>query len=177
LSNEASKARFWSYELGLLSRHAALATRGKDCPIYQQNLTYSENLLAKKAIQHLLDEIFSQYAGGHISEVMHVELIARTADRLSREIGSHLHENRFRIGVSQKLVNLYLKYLWVARLCPEPLHCPIDGRIRDIAGIGYDWTISDSVDEYRTAISQLKDLAGESGLAVWELENFRRQPN
>lgn len=81
------------------------------------------------------------------------------------------------MGVAQKLVNVHLKYLWTAGFCPEPPHCPIDGIIRDIAGIDYTWTQSDSIEEYKVAIAKLKTLAEEKGftLAQWELKVFRRR--
>jgi hypothetical protein len=109
-----------------------------------------------------------------MTESMHIEYIVQTAEDLSMYLGTCLHANRFRIGVSQKLINLYLKYLWTAGHCPEPLHCPIDGRIRDTAGINYDWTTNDSIADYQGAISLLKERAGKLSVATWELTNFRR---
>ena len=106
-----------------------------------------------------------------------IPFIADASSELSRKLSRYLHQGRFRIGVTQKLINVHLKYLWTAGFCPEPPHCPIDGIIRDIAGINYNWTSSDSVDEYLQAIAALKKLASAEGhsLAQWELESFRRR--
>jgi hypothetical protein len=170
-----AKERFLTYEIGLLTRHAALATRDDRCPVYRNGIEPAQRSAAKKAIQSVLSEIRSKYSGGHITEKMHVEYIRQTADRLTSEIGQHLHNRRFRIGVCQKLINLNLKYLWTANLSPEPLHCPIDGRIRDHAGIEYNWTVSDSIHEYEAAIAALKGISKELSLAKWELQEFRRE--
>jgi hypothetical protein len=168
------KSRFLIYELGLLSRQAAFATRGKSCPIYANSRTTKDKERAAREIQMILDAVWPKYSAGHVSEVMHIEFILQTANDLSISIGTCLHGKRFRIGISQKLINLYLKYLWTAGLAPEPLHCPIDGRIRDAADIEYDWRTNDSIEDYQGAISLLKQRAGKLTLAVWELTTFRR---
>lgn len=40
-----------------------------------------------------------------------------------------LYDNNFKYGVAQKLLNLYLKYLWVGGYIKEPIHFPVDARI------------------------------------------------
>jgi hypothetical protein len=169
------KARFMIGELGILSRYAALATRDNENPIYARELPVSERNEAASVIRKTLGKMEATYADGRVSEAEHIKYIDDTANTLTATIGPALHLNRFRIGVSQKLINVYLKYLWAANLIPEPPHCPIDGRIRDIAKIEYDWTTSDSIDDYRRAIELLTKVAGYSSLAAWELREFRRR--
>jgi len=114
---------------------------------------------------------------GCVSEAEHITFIAEVAEGLSSQLAQYLHNGRFRVGVAQKLVNVHLKYLWTADFCPEPPHCPIDGIIRDAAGINYFWTRSDSIEEYKNAIVNLKEFSKAKGktLAQWELETFRRR--
>ncbi|MFY3919845.1 hypothetical protein ACOTI7_20975 [Achromobacter xylosoxidans] len=102
-------------------------------------------------------------------------LISALADRISCQHEPSLYKGRFRHGVAQKLVNIHLKYLWAAGVIPEPPHCPIDGIIRDLAGLKYDWTVSDSVAEYEAAIAELRVRAQPRTLAIWELQEFRRR--
>jgi len=115
------------------------------------------------------------YVKGNVTEDRHVEFIKRTADDVSEALAKKLHDGRLRIGVSQKLINLHLKYLWAAGFIQEPPHCPIDGIIRDKAGIDYDWTTNDSIDDYKRAVAQLRKVANGRSLSVWELEEFRRR--
>src|SRR5262245_47199684 len=129
------KRRFLVYELGLLTVRAALSTRDEGWPIYKETTSQRERAEAQDAFRAILEELDAGYAGGGVSEPAHNRLIVDVADRLTAKLKPSLHKDRFRIGVSQKLVNLYLKYLWVAGLCPEPPHCPIDGIVRDIARI------------------------------------------
>lgn len=93
---------------------------------------------------------------------------------LSTELKSFLFNGRFRIGIAQKLVNLHLKYLWVADVISEPPHCPLDGIVRDLAGINYNWTRNDSISEYKDAITSLRKIATPRSLSAWELSEFRR---
>jgi hypothetical protein len=121
--------------------------------------------------------IETKYSEGAVPENKHTAFIAEVASNLSKKLSCYLYNSKFRIGVAQKLVNLHLKYLWTAGFCPEPPHCPIDGIIRDRAGLNYNWTSSDSIEEYTQAIKALRRIASTKGLtlAQWELESFRRR--
>lgn len=170
-----SKHRFLIYELGLLSLKAALSTRDKEWPIYDPSKRGHQRSEAKAVLRDLLLEIATRYAEGAVSSEVHIQFIESAANDLSLKLSSTLHKGRFRVGVAQKFINVHLKYLWAAGLIPEPPHCPIDGIIRDIARINYHWTRSDSIEEYRNAVSALIVVASPKSLSVWELEEFRRR--
>ena len=171
------KRRFLSYELGLLTLKAALPTRDKEYPVYNKDTKVFQRAKAKRVIRECLAAIEAKYSEKVVSEDKHTAFIADVATDLSGKLFRYLHEGRFRIGVAQKLVNVHLKYLWTAGYCPEPPHCPIDGIIRDRAGIRFIWTQSDSIEEYSRAIETLRMIASKKGhtLAQWELETFRRR--
>ncbi len=172
-----NKRRFLSYELGLLTLKAALSTRDDNYPVYDRGTKIWQRSQAKRVLRQWLVIIEEKYSKESIGEAEHMSFIAKVAEELSKELSRYLHNGRFRVGVAQKLVNVHLKYLWTAGFCQEPPHCPIDGIIRDAAGIDYVWTSSDSIDEYQEAISQLEAIAKAKGLtlAQWELETFRRR--
>jgi hypothetical protein len=172
-----SKRAFLTYELGLLTLKAALSTRDDVYPVYARQATPIQRAEAKEAIRAILPEIESRYdpAAAPVDESAHVEFVSAVSDRLSDAHGHALHGMRFRIGIAQKLVNLHLKYLWSAGLASQPHHCPLDGIVRDMAQLRYDWTSSDSIEEYVSAIADLRLVAGERQIAVWELEVFRRR--
>jgi hypothetical protein len=171
------KKRFLSYELGLLTLKAALSTRDDEYPIYNKDTKVFQRTNAKRVLREHLTTVEAKYSQNKVSEDTHIAFISDTASELSKKLSRYLHQGKFRIGVAQKLINVHLKYLWTAGLCPEPPHCPIDGIIRDFAGISYNWTRSDSVDEYLQAIAVLKKKASVAGcsLAQWELESFKRR--
>lgn len=169
------KGAFLVYELGLLTIKAALSTRDAKNPIYAVGQSPYQRATALRAFRTVLAEIERKYARFKVSEAEHVKFISETATEVSKVLGAQLHCGRFRVGVTQKLVNLHLKYLWVAGFVTEPLHCPLDGIIRDRAGLSYDWTSNDSIADYSAAIAALQKVAGRKSLAVWELESFRRK--
>ncbi|WYX34205.1 hypothetical protein WJ966_21525 [Achromobacter xylosoxidans] len=164
------KSSFLAYELGLLSLKAALSTRAKSWPIYSASCKEHQRNDVKAAFRTELSSLATIYAKGPVSEGDHMALISALADRISCQHEPSLYKGRFRHGVAQKLVNIHLKYLWAAGVIPEPPHCPIDGIIRDLAGLKYDWTVSDSVAEYEAAIAALR--CGRS-LEHWLFGSFR----
>ena len=174
-STYCAKHRFLRSELGLLTLKASLSTRSSEWPIYRASVKVHQRGREKDAFREILLKIEETYSSSEITEVEHVRFIESVANRLTAALGGTLHKGRFRVGVSQKLVNLHLKYLWVAGVIPEPLHCPVDGIIRNLAGIDYDWIRSDCLNEYRAAIAQLRVVAEPMSLSRWELENFRRR--
>ncbi len=171
------KKRFLFYELGLLTLKAALSTRDDEYPVYNKGTKVFQRTKAKRVLRNYLATIEAKYSENVISEDEHTAFIAEVASDLSGKLFGYLHNGKFRIGVAQKLINVHLKYLWTAGFCPEPPHCPIDGIIRDHAGISYNWTRSDSIEEYSLAIEALRRIASAQGrtLAQWELESFRRR--
>jgi len=77
---------------------------------------------------------------------------------------------KIRFGTLQKLVNLYLKYLWcLGWLENEPLHCPFDGIILKELNITDNWTESDDVERYHVWVDKAREAAGSS-IAQWELK-------
>jgi len=84
---------------------------------------------------------------------------------------------RFRFGTLQKLVNLYLKYLWcLGWLEKKPLHCPFDGIILKELNITDNWTESDDVERYRVWVDTARKTAEAKELSIpqWELEIWNK---
>ena len=169
------KTAFLRYEFGILTIKASLATRTEGAPIYLASYKEHQRGPFKDALRKELQNLESAYSNGRVAGPIHCEYIGAFADQLSKSHGEFLNDNRMRFGVSQKFVNLYLKYLWVAGLIEEPPHCPVDGIIRDLASLKYDWTTSDSRPEYEAAIATLAKRAHPRSLSGWELQEFRRR--
>lgn len=108
-------------------------------------------------------------------ESEYVEYIDSVANNFSAKHRVALHRGRLRFGVAEKLININLKYLWVAGFGFEPPHCPLDGIVRDLARLDYDRTSSDSKSHYLEAIDQLRNIVSPRSLSVWELQEFRRK--
>jgi len=175
MSLRENKIEFLRYEVGILTIKAALSTRAVDSPIYSAACMQHQRTPFKDALRHELEHIEATYSNGRVAETAHCDYIDSLAERISRSHAVCLHQGRFRFGIAQKLVNLYLKYLWSLGFVEEPPHCPLDGIVRDLANLNYDWITSDSREEYEDAISTLNDLAQPRSLSAWELREFRRR--
>jgi hypothetical protein len=172
------RTSFLRYEFGILSINAALATRDDENPIYS-NIPMHKRKPFKGVVRQVLGQIDVDqgYINGGVSEQTHCNFIEEVSHSVSSTATAFLYNRRFRIGIAQKLVNLYLKYLWCAGLILEPPHCPIDGIIRERAGLTYNWVKSDNIEEYKLAISEIRNLSNRDNLSIaeWELRNFRRR--
>jgi hypothetical protein len=110
-----------------------------------------------------------------VSSKMHIEELRRIKSEVTVIFAPILRDKKLRLGVLQKLMNLYLKYLWCLRWIPEPPHCPFDRTIIEELGIkGIDWTKTDSEAEYNQLVDEAKKLAGDKSIAEWELNLFNK---
>ncbi len=98
---------------------------------------------------------------------------------MSIEFGQILKSNRFRIGTAQKILNLYLKYLWVLGWIPEPLHCPFDSIVITELGLdpGIKFTKFDSGEDYRRLVTMAAQNAKDAELSIaqWELKLWNQR--
>ena len=142
------------------------------------------NELARKNFRGSLIELMEKYVKEKyetrkIDGQEHCKNIEELCKAISNKWGDILKNKRFRIGVCQKLLNLYLKYLWCVGLIEEPPHCPIDRTIiAKCPAIGnINWPEIDDINIYKKIIFEINANARNSNLTVaqWELKNFQRR--
>ncbi len=118
----------------------------------------------------------SKYYKKKVTEDDHCHNIVKLANTLTKKFGECgvLNGNRFRIGIAQKVLNLYLKYLWCLGYIKIPPHCPLDRRIIDLLKIPCNWTKLDDIKEYTELIECCQNLAKDqkTSIAEWELEKW-----
>lgn len=141
-----------------------------------------ERKYLRDKLRDLLRELKRQYAD-EVSNEQHSANIQRIADDLTNEFAERglLHENRFRIGIAQKALNLFLKYLWCLGKVATPPHSPFDDGIIARLPLSQEqkgslrWTKLDSMADYQILIAaastQIK-TDGYASLSEWELANF-----
>jgi hypothetical protein len=110
-----------------------------------------------------------------VTEEKHIEHIDYIARSISDKHKRSLRGGRLRIGTSQEAFNLYLKFLWRLGKIATPPHCPVDGIILKSAKVLGSWTASDSIDDYRKWIIELKKVASPQSLADWEYELWNKE--
>ena len=130
-------------------------------PFKEMLLKYIMNLwIDKKELtkQEMLDEIINLK---HKSEALFSPIF---------------HECKFRIGVSQKLICLYAKYLWVSGqlISPPPL-IPYDGVVKKMLKDNTltDWTVLDNFELYENIIQKI-DIVSNGNPAEWELIEWNK---
>ena len=135
--------------------------------VYSGNATPQEKEKFQDDFRARLRALEERYAQP-ITEEDHYKTILEFAEQLSRSHGNALANRKLRIGIAQKAINLYLKFLWSFDFIPEPPHCPIDRIVLTEIGINKNWTELDSMEEYKSIIKTIKQCAGEKSLAQWE---------
>lgn len=95
----------------------------------------------------------------------------------SKGFGSILKGGKLNLGVSQKLLNLYLKYRWCLGNIPIPPHCPFDSRIINKLekSVRVNWTQLNDIKQYKNLVYAATKQANEKSLAEWELQEFNRR--
>jgi hypothetical protein len=88
-----------------------------------------------------------------------------------------LANGHLNFGIAQKILNLYLKFLWCMGKIPMPPHCPVDRMIQEKLKISVvNWTtdiISDTI--YLAIIQRIRDKAQGEPLATFELEVYGKK--
>jgi hypothetical protein len=176
------KEEFLIGEILQFSLGAGFQTRNESFPIYNYNTI---ELNQAKKLRNDIKEFLLNYLSDYklLREDGHVQKIVDLSDFISEKYGKILYQNRFRIGISQKITNLFLKYLWTINKINMPFHCPIDNIIKiKIEKIVKeksftDWTEMDDINEYLDYIEVLKLISKESKLTIaeWELYNWKRR--
>lgn len=130
----------------------------------------------RKGLQRYLEARAKDYLEPVTSE-QHLRNIESLSVCLTDRHGACLRDGRFRIGLAQKALNLYLKYLWcLGRIDAKPPHCPIDRIVLEQAKYprskAINWTDMKSMDEYLEIIQHVSEEANRCGqtLATWELD-------
>jgi len=171
------KKDFLVKEFLLFSINAGLQTRGY--PVYLINRKESSDL--RVDIKNFLIQYVQEFDAS--TEKKHYDTIELMSKLISQNHSKILINGRFRIGISQKIINLFLKYMWTAGQIKMPFHCPFDSIIKAklLKGVTNvflkDWTILDSLEDYDKYVVLARHKADEMNLTIaeWELVNFERR--
>jgi hypothetical protein len=156
-----TQEKFIYSEVIKMTLTAAFATRGGRKIYATEKENIRKNI--KKEIESKLVDMSKEYLdpiSEKEQEKRHEENIIELSNSISEKYGTYLEGNRFRIGIAQKALNLFLKYLWCLGKIHEPPHFPIDfimlGKIPDCSE--FQWTKLDSIDDYRDIIKKQERL-------------------
>jgi len=170
------KDKFIRDEFYTLSWSAAVG-RSK---IYRENIDESKRQEIKNFVKNFIDKNIIFYYYKVVNDKTHNQNIINLSNEVSKKFSKVLYKSRFRIGTSQKVLNLNLKYLWCIDKIQIPPHCPIDKIILDILAkksltkdqrsiFNISWTKLDDIYKYFEIIQGARILVGED-LSTWELK-------
>jgi hypothetical protein len=175
------KDEFLIKEIMQNSISASFQTRNEEFPIYNyENLDLNSAKYLRNEIKDFLLLYLHNYKT--IDEKGHIAKIKELSDILSSKYSKILYNGRFRIGISQKVINLFLKYMWSIGKIDVPYHCPIDNiiKIKVLKGLKNitlkDWTELDNIKDYLKYIEliRIKSINSNISIAEWELENWKK---
>ena len=161
----------------------ALSTRNSKYPIYSCKKVSEKR--RNKFHDSLRDQLkckLEEYKEGRVQDDQHIANIEALSSTLSKRHHEILFRGKFRIGIAQKALNLYLKYGWARGIIEEPPHCPIDLTVLEkIEKCPSDaqckicrktWTEIDTIEEYLHFIdkARIEADARRQTLACWELK-------
>jgi hypothetical protein len=125
----------------------------------------------KSAAEKYLKEKWSSCYLDVCSEAVHLKNIGE----LVALFNSHGIVGKDKYGSAQKLLNVYLKYLWCFQIIKNPPpHCPVDRIIISYTNLAgkVNWTEISNQEEYMEVIEAIRLKALGTPIAQWELENY-----
>lgn len=155
--------------------------------IYAKSLvTVHEKKVFRRVIaKTLADTLNNILSKADYNDENHYLTIQEFSVTISNKYGKILNDGRLRIGVAQKLVNLYWKYSWLLKKdIRRPIHCPFD---RFVIGMlpgmtnKISWTGTDDINDYKALVDACyRMVAGhnpETSIAEWELKEYYSKVN
>lgn len=175
---KATQDKFVREDLWLLTYSASF----QRAHVYNKNQPVSQKkkIAFRNSMFHFCNSLAEEQYQHEVLENKHIENIQALVDFTASEFPELLYNGKLKFGVAQKLLNLYLKYLWCISDIPAPPHFPIDRIIQDLLKLPkrVSWTQMDSAEEYMMVINQAKkvmETKGYKSLAELELVEYRRK--
>jgi hypothetical protein len=135
--------------------------------VYGNNVSASQKQVFQNDFRRKLRALEIPYRN-LVTEENHITTIRDFANQLSQAHPNVLANGRLRIGIAQKAINLYLKFLWSIDLIHEPPHCPVDRIVLTALGNNTNWTELDDIQDYLNIINSIRSQGGNGSPSQWE---------
>lgn len=147
--------------------------------VYKEEIDDTQKELLKIEIRSYIEnELEPRYENGRVTEKQHIENIFFISNH-TKKFAEILTGGKLNFGVSQKLLNLHLKYLWCLDKMATPPHFPVDRRIQETLGLKpiVPWTEFQDEIDYMRIIDNVKQRLGKDfkTVAEYELNHFKRR--
>ncbi|RAJ17824.1 hypothetical protein [Olleya aquimaris] len=173
MRNKFINSEIWSLTIGGAFQRAN---------VYKPNVLEKDKKDFKFKLKGYIDNtIVPGYKSSNISDDVHIENI-KSVQQYTSNFGKLLTNGQFNFGVSQKLLNLYLKYLWCLKVIPEPPHFPVDRVIQQKLKLKpiIAWTKIETPEDYMSIVNFARTKINPkdesyTSLATIELSLFSRR--
>jgi hypothetical protein len=127
--------------------------------IYKNNISEIEKKHFRFQLKEFIINVLVDDYRQDVNEKTHVQNIEQLSD-FSKNFDSILQGGKLNFGVSQKLLNLYLKYLWCMDMVATPPHFPVDSIIQKKLRVSspVPWTKMTTSVDYLRIIDIAKEL-------------------
>jgi len=155
-----------------MSIHSALG-RGN---VYSTTATAEDKVAFKITCAEKLTQLGNRYFAWEYDLDRYIDEITTLCDSLSSLYGPILAQGRFRIGTAQKMISLYLKYLWLGgESAKKPLCAVLDRGVLALSGYPNPplFTELDDPQIYRNIqihIAKKCKSSQHGSPAVWEVD-------
>lgn len=124
------KSEFIISELWVLS----IAGAFQRANIYAPNSLSASKKAFKKDLKIYLEQLIKAQYYNEVNEQSHIDNIHALSE-YSKKFATLLRNGKLNFGVSQKILNLFLKYIWCLKLIPMPPQFPVDRIIQVVLNI------------------------------------------
>ena len=171
---EAKKSEFLDKEIWILTFGGGL----QRASVYASGVSVKEKAKFRESVRKKISELVKrEYRESRVSSEDHIKNLIDIKEWINKTHKTVLKDGQIKLGVVQKIVNLFLKYQWCLGLVEMPPHCPFDRIIISKLNIRNPpaWTQLDSKKDYMKLVEKASELAGQKALAEWELDVFSRR--
>jgi hypothetical protein len=144
--------------------------------VYRKGATAVEKKNFKDACKERLNNLGIRYYAWEWDGKRYCDEISNFSVEMSRQFEKCLCEGRLRIGTSQKMISLYLKYLWLdGDSSKKPIFAVVDRQVLRLLGGStvQSWTRIVDIDRYIDIQKRIDKKAREGGYgdgSTWESE-------
>jgi hypothetical protein len=171
---EKQQDAFINYEIWILVFGGGFQRAG----VYSSNADDKTKKKFRAAIKEkIISIVHNKYETAEVSADDHIKTLLELKGWIDSKYSSILADEEIKLGIVQKLINLYLKYQWCLGLVCKPPHCPFDRIIISKMKLRNPpaWTRINSVETYKMLVNKVSELADGKSIAEWELDVFSRR--
>ncbi len=146
--------------------------------VYAEGIPRKSRIALHKSIKEELKRMASNYYNNFVSEDDHIKNIEQLSDTITERHGDILKCHKLRIGTAQKLLNVYIKFLWCLGEINRPHHCPVDRIVLKKIKDDRKWTDLKTIENYKDIISKIRDYVvsiEEESIAEWEYKLWNKE--